>query len=110
MAEDSAKAIEQLPEYPVCTIEYCGGGCPDLSRRELKLAAFDNNYFVGTLCELNKNLTDTNLTEIYDLSTDPEQKKNLAGQSFDKGKVNEMLLTVENRREEIKRSGKWKRK
>lgn len=110
MAEDSAKAIEQLPEYPVCTIEYCGGGCPDLSRRELKLAAFDNNYFVGTLCELNKNLTDTNLTEIYDLSTDPEQKKNLAGQSFDKGKVNELLLTVENRREEIKRSGKWKRK
>lgn len=110
MTEDSVKAIEQLPEYPVCTIEYCGGGCPDLLRRKLKLAAFDNNYFVGTLRKLNDNLTDTNFTEIYNLSTDPEQKNNLVGQTYEYNKVEELLVNIRNRREEIKSSSTWKRK
>lgn len=61
-------------------IEYCGGGCPDLSRRELKIAAFDKEYFVGTLCSLNDYFGWDKVTEVYDLNKDPKQEHNLSDQ------------------------------
>lgn len=105
LADDSRRAVEELPEYPYCTIEYCGGGCPDLSRRQLKLAAFNNNLFVGTLCELNKELTSDEITEVYDLERDPKQKKNLAGK-YNKLLLKDLISVIERRRMEIKRSKK----
>jgi len=103
LANDSIDAINKLPEYSACTIEYCGGGCPDLSRRQLKLAAFNNNLFVGTLCELNKELTSDKITEVYDLERDPKQQKNLAGK-INKPLLNELISIIERRRIEIKLS------
>lgn len=51
-------------EYPQLEIEYCGGGCPDIKRRDLKIAAFDKDYFVGTLSKITEN--ENIVTEIYD--------------------------------------------
>ena len=58
-------------------IEYCGGGCPDLRRRQLKIAAFDEKWFVGTLCFLDETFDASKVTEIYNLEKDPLQRKNL---------------------------------
>lgn len=103
LANDSIDAINKLPEYSACTIEYCGGGCPDLSRRQLKLAAFNNDLFVGALCELNKELTSDKITEVYDLESDPKQQKNLVGK-INKPLLNELISVIERRRSEIKLS------
>ncbi len=63
--------------YENVTIEYCGGGCPDLARREMKIAAFDKEWFVGALCPLYERFDETKITEVYDLKNDPQQLKNL---------------------------------
>ena len=88
-------------EYSNIVIEYCGGGCPDISRRELKIAAFTKDYFVGTLCKLHTPLNDGAITEIYDLRNDPKQLKNLAFKTYDKDKVMPLIHAIEQRREEI---------
>lgn len=101
MANESTVAVNSLPEYSSCTIEYCGGGCPDLSRRQIKLAAFNENYFVGTLCELHSELGKKQITEVYDLSDDPLQKKNLKSDQWDKERVSKLVSIIERRRKEI---------
>ncbi|WP_288887388.1 sulfatase-like hydrolase/transferase [uncultured Eubacterium sp.] len=91
-------------EYPEVQIEYCGGGCPDLSRREIKIAAFDKTYFVGTLCTLSDELVENKITEIYDLLEDPRQLHNLRQLKYDKEKVRKLLKFIEKRRKEIQDS------
>lgn len=88
--------------YPCVQIEYCGGGCPDISRRELKIAAFDKTYFVGTLGTLQDELK---ITEIYDLEADPKQLNNLAGGSYDRNAVDGLCLHIEQRRRNIAATG-----
>ena len=83
-------------------IEYCGGGCPDISRRELKIAAFDNDYFVGTLCRID-DVVDSNITEIYDLLNDPYQKNNLVGKEYNSDKVDLLIMSIKERRAAIKK-------
>jgi len=61
----------------VLRIQYCGGGCPDIARRELFLAAFDENYFVSTKIKLSETVRSERLFEIYDLRNDKYQKRNL---------------------------------
>ncbi len=75
----SGKSIFSNHKYDNVTIEYCGGGCPDLSRREIKIAAFDKEWFVGALCTADGTFGDDKLTEIYDLKNDPNQFENLVG-------------------------------
>lgn len=89
-------------DYPVVQIEYCGGGCPDLTRRELKIAVFDKTFFVGTLCSLDEPLTISKVKEIYDLVSDPKQLKNLKNSSYNEEKVNSFLKHIEHRRIQIK--------
>lgn len=88
-------------EYPTVQIEYCGGGCPDLFRRELKIASFNKNYFVGTLCSLDEKLEGEKITEIYDLNKDPRQLNNLVGCLENEGKVENLLVDINSRRKEI---------
>ena len=88
--------------YPCVQIEYCGGGCPDISRRELKIAAFDQTYFVGTLGTLQDEL---HVTEIYDLEADPKQLNNLAGGNYDRNAVDGLCLHIEQRRRNIAATG-----
>lgn len=100
----SGHSLTENYEYLEVQIEYCGGGCPDLSRRELKLAAFDKTYFVGTLCKLNEKLEGEHITEIYDLISDPKQSHNLKHGKYDEDKVRYLLQQIENRRREIRRT------
>ena len=99
--EFSGKSVLRGEGYENVIIEYCGGGCPDIHRRELKIAAFNSHWFVGTLGKLDEKL---NVTEVYDLKLDPLQYNNLA-KSIDWNSVDEivtLLATIKNRRESIR--------
>ena len=72
-----------------------------LTRRELKLAAFDKSYFVGTLCKLDEPLSEDKVTEIYDLKKDPKQFNNLRNKKYDEKQVERLLNHIQNRRLEI---------
>lgn len=87
--------------YSHVMIEYCGGGCPDLSRRELKIAAFDSNWFVGTLATVQQSVDDKTLSEIYDLKNDPLQLKNLVGKDYDRDAVERLSDVIRKRKAEL---------
>lgn len=92
--------------YSSLIIEYCGGGCPDLTRREIKLAAFDNKYFLGTLATLDEPISAKNITEIYDLEKDPKQKHNLVKRIEDYSQFENLIKVIESRKLEIKKTMK----
>lgn len=94
--EFSGKSILSNDKYSYVDIEYCGGGCPDLSRRKLKIAAFDKQYFVGTLGSLSDE--DEIITEVYDLLEDPLQYKNLAEDKYDIEKAGPLIEWIRKRR------------
>lgn len=104
MADDSVEALNKLPEYSFATIEYCGGGCPDLTRRELKIAAFNDKLFVGTLCKLDSAIGCEQITEIYDLVKDKDQLHNMASNHNYNEHVKALLSVIEKRRADIKES------
>jgi arylsulfatase A-like enzyme len=88
--------------YPYVSIEYCGGGCPDLMRRELKIAAFDKKWFVGTLATVDQDIDSDTLTEIYDLSADPLQKKNLVSGKYDNNAVEPLIKAIRDRKQQLR--------
>ncbi len=98
--EFTGKSVLKNDEYDSLIIEYCGGGCPDINRRELKMAAFDREYFVGTLGQVTQNAKDI-LTEIYDLEKDPLQLNNLVNKKYDVDKVGILLKRINDRKEQI---------
>lgn len=58
-------------------LEYCGGGCPDLLRREIMLACMDKERMIAIKIKLENEFDLNSVTEVYDLKKDPMQKKNL---------------------------------
>ena len=89
--------------YDSLLIEYCGGGCPDLTRREIKMAFFNDHFFVGTLAMLNETITKSNVTEVYDLKKDPKQMKNIA-KEIDFNEIQYLIDKINERKEKIKQS------
>lgn len=87
-------------QYERSMIEYCGGGCPDLTRRELKIASFDSHYFVGSLCSLKDDFEWTKVTEVYDLIKDPYQLNNIR-QTVDKDTISKYYYDIKNRHDEL---------
>lgn len=84
-------------------IEYCGGGCPDINDRQLMIAAFDKEYMVASLVRLEDVFSKKNVTEVYDLRDDPEQRKNLV-HKIDFNIVNKYMEAIQNRLVEIRRT------
>ena len=82
-------------------IEFCGGGCPDLSRREIMAAAFDKEWFVGVNYTLDSEISLDSVSEIYNLAKDPLQLKNLVKGEYDKDRISMLLEVIKARKEEI---------
>lgn len=61
------------------TVEYCGSGVPDMSRREVFFMFNDNkkSFVVSSKLMLNPTVNDLELLEYYDLLKDPLQLHNL---------------------------------
>lgn len=100
----TGKSILSDFAYENVDIEYCGGGCPDLSRRELKIAAFNQKYFVGTLGKLDDPINKNTITEVYDLVSDPLQENNLANKSYNQELASSLIAAIEKRKVEIRNS------
>ena len=101
----SGRSVLARRSYDNLIIEYCGGGCPDILRREIKLASYDSKWFVGTLGKIKD---DTCITEVYDLENDPLQYNNLAKTKNWKSEecVKALLSRIELRKKHIVES--WK--
>ncbi len=101
----SGVSVTNDHSYESVMIEYCGGGCPDLRRRVLEIAAFDKEWFVGARCTLEDEFGEAYITEIYDLKNDPSQFKNLLKE--DKlGEVAYLTDTIKNRLADVKETQK----
>ena len=88
--------------YDNLFIEYCGGGCPDIMRRELKIAAFNKKYFVGTLSKMDQDIDYTTITEIYDLEVDPRQETNIRDNiSINNSEIDELIEKIIARKKDI---------
>lgn len=87
----------------IITIEYCGGGCPDIDNRKLMIAAFDNHYMAASLVKLDEPFRASNITEIYNLKKDPLQRKNLV-KKIDYKVISRYIKTIEKRIKEIRRT------
>lgn len=90
-------------EKRIVTIEYCGGGCPDINNRKLMIAAFDNHYMAASLVKLDEPFRASNITEVYNLKKDPLQRKNLV-RKLDYKKISPYIKTIEKRLKEIRRT------
>lgn len=98
--------IEQEP-YSELFIEYCGGGCPEINYRKLKIACFDKKYFLATEEELNTLITIDNVSELYELDLDPLQLTN-KNQKKVRCNTDYYIEMINKRKEEIKYSNRMK--
>lgn len=91
---------EENHQYAI--IEYCGGGCPDISRREFITAVFDDKWFVGIRYRLDDEISMQSVDEIYNLQKDPLQMQNLVKSSdYELCVINNMLQVVRERQNHI---------
>lgn len=86
----------------MCFVEYCGGGCPDLKRREIMLAAFDKCKMVAFKSCLNDDFLLKNISEVYDLKEDPKQRKNKVN-DFSLSEYAFLIDSIEKRFNELKK-------
>lgn len=77
------------------TLEYMGGGCPDLKRRPMILGVRNKNYEVITEI-FNKNIF---LKEVYDIKKDRNEHINLVNKK--NINIDEELRLIKNRYDEI---------
>lgn len=95
---DGKNLFESSEQYKELFIEYCGGGCPDVFRRELKIGCFDNRYLVATEDLLEKKLTNDDAKEVYDLAVDPLQLNNVYQNKID---ISRYIELINNRKHAI---------
>lgn len=86
-----------------CHIEFCGGGCPDLSRRKIMFAVFDQEWFVAIKVKLDEEIKLEHIIEIYNLKNDPGQKKNLHKKKGAIEAVSSFIEYVDTRKKEIQK-------
>ena len=89
-------------QYDKVFIEYCGGGCPDLNRRKLKIACFNKEWFVASESTLGTPITKNNITEVYNLRDDPLQLNNLSSKKIDCETIDSLISAINARKDEIK--------
>ena len=91
----------RLDDRAFCQIEFCGGGCPDLSRRKIMFAAFNREWFVAVKVRLDEDIKQEHIVEIYNLTNDPDQKKNLHKKIYAIEAVNSLIECINFRKKEI---------
>jgi len=90
--------------YKYLFIEYCGGGCPDLKRRKLKIGCFNKEWFVASEAELDVVISRDNITELYYLKDDPLQLNNIKDTVVWTEELEEIVVAINNRKTEITES------
>lgn len=66
------------------TMEYMGGGCPDITRRPLQYAIFDEELFVSAEATLSQPIDESKIKQIFDMKKDPLQLRPISIKSLEK--------------------------
>lgn len=98
---DGINSLEEKRDY--LFIDYCGGGCPDLKRREIMLAVFDSKKMLCFKLRLNESLDWKKIVEVYNLEKDPKQRKNIY-KNYDKKEFETLFAYANDCFEKIKKS------
>lgn len=96
------KSLIKYDGKEYATLEYMGGGCPDIKRRPIKLGVRTDNYSVVMDICLDKKFAATAVKEIYDLKKDPLENHNLVNNKKTKQKIQFELNKLEERYNELK--------
>ena len=83
------------------TVEYLGGGCPDMERRSVILGVHTDCFLVIMKQPLNQVFDRHQLDQVYDLKKDPQQYKNLA-KTIALSQIESEISLIEKRFYEIK--------
>lgn len=82
------------------TLEFMGGGCPDIKRRPIMLGVRTENFSVVTDAYVYKNKNSIIIKEVYDLKKDPFEHINLYNKNCD---ISYELGLIRKRYNEIKK-------
>ncbi|MCM1367597.1 MAG: sulfatase-like hydrolase/transferase [Roseburia sp.] len=88
--------------YGVAITEYLGGGCPDISRRDLVLIARNDDYVVGFSAPISAEFSEAGIFCVYDRARDPKERKNLVGKT-ELERVGALIAALEKRFNEVKK-------
>lgn len=86
------------------TIEYMGPGCPDMRRRPVWLAVRNKKYLVSYRGRLVDGFSESNISEIYDISEDKEELHNRRG--LRNAEIEKLINYMKYRFEEIYENNK----
>lgn len=78
------------------TIEYMGGGCPDITRRPINLGIRTKNYLVVMDVYLYEKFEKSIIKEVYDLNNDEFEKYNIVNK-IDALKINYEISLIKKR-------------
>ena len=84
--------------------EYMGPGCPDMLEREVWISARDDSYVVGVRQRIDQKFMIDNITTVYYLENDPDEKHNLVQSNYKIDEIQYLLDAIRNRFEEIQRN------
>lgn len=97
------RGISLLEDYDreFITMEYMGGGCPDIHRRDIKYCIRNYDYKVSYSVNIKQDFQQGQLLEVYDLNKDPMNVKNLKKQYDNIDQVKKLLVKLKERHEEL---------
>ena len=97
---------EQVNNY--VTVEYMGGGCPDIWRRPVRYGIRNQHYNLVYYAKLTQDFSEGRLEQLFDLSADPLEQKNLvySKKVRNNSEVAELLDILARRHAEIRETMK----
>lgn len=82
--------------------EYMGPGCPDMLKRKIWFSARDKNFLIAYKVGVFENFDEGELSEVYDLTKDPEGFYNI-NDKVDRKKIDYLLQPLRERQLEIRK-------
>ena len=97
---------EQVNNY--VTVEYMGGGCPDIWRRPVRYGIRNQHYNLVYYAKLTQDFSEGRLEQLFDLSADPLEQNNLvySKKVRNNSEVAELLDILARRHAEIRETMK----
>lgn len=94
-------SVLKKSEKDYVTIEYMGGGCPDILRRPINLGIRTSKYLVVMDVYLYKKFEESNIKEVYNLINDYKEQFNIAN-IISKNSIKYEISLIENRYNELR--------
>ena len=93
--------LRETEPRPFVTSEYMGPGCPDMLKRKIWFSARDKEFLVAYKVGVYEDFDEGELSEVYDLTRDPEGIYNI-NDKIDRKRIDYLLQALKKRHFEIK--------